>query len=324
MKVIEILSRIDDPSKRGEVADYINNHESAFSELIDKAFSDSPDEMKETRRRLLDLVDLLNQRIATEIIEHAISSTDTNTRIKGLKAAYRNMVDVLNDELLSMLDNRNSNFEARKWIVHILATTDSGTFGRSLRALARNHDETVEIRKEAIFALTNVADDESLGILCAVLGDSDVEIRRSGAWALSKIGDRSTINCLFAALEDQDPDVRDWAIRALRDMDDARALQGLADALHSVAPEEQIRMIRLVVEKRSEIILRAIAELLSSPNTEVRRVAAWAMGVSPYPPAAGSLETLLSDQDEQTRYYARTALQRLGTVEYSDFGSFLE
>ncbi|TFG10730.1 hypothetical protein EU538_00960 [Candidatus Thorarchaeota archaeon] len=323
MKVIEILSMIDDPSKRGEVADYINNHESEYSKLIDAAFSQSADGMEETRRRLLDLVDLLNQRIATEIIEHAIFDTDANIRIRGLKAAYRNMVDILNEELLCILDDRKSDFEARKWIVHILATTDSETFGRRLRSLARNHDEGIEIRKEAIFALTNVADDESLGTLCAVLGDSEVEIRRSGAWALSKLGDNSTINCLFAALEDEDSKVRDWAIRALRDMDDARALQGLADALHSVEPEEQIRMIRLVVEKRSEIILRAIAELLSSPDTEVRRVAAWAMGVSPYPPAAGSLEALSDDEDEQTRYYAKAALRRLGSVDPSDFGLVL-
>ncbi|TFF86985.1 hypothetical protein EU519_00005 [Candidatus Thorarchaeota archaeon] len=320
MTVIEILSKIDDPSKRGEVADYINSHESEFSELIEDAFSESSGSMEDTRRRMLDLVDLLNHRIATEIIEHAISDKDANTRIRGLKAAYRNMVDVLNDELLSILNDRNSDFEARKWIVHILATTDSQAFGRRLRSLARDHDEEIGIRREAIFALTNVADDESLGTLCAVLGDSEVEIRRSGAWALSKLGEKSTINCLFAALEDKDFKVRDWAIRALRDMDDARALQGLADALHNVEPEEQVRMIRLVVEKRSEIILRAIAELLSSPDTEVRRVAAWAMGVSPYPPAAGTLETLLNDEDEQTRYYAKAALRRLGSVDPSDFG----
>lgn len=69
-------------------------------------------------------------------------------------------------------------------------------------------------------------------------------------------------------------------------MNDLHALQGLADVMRSTVPDEQVRMIRLLVEKRSEIILRAIAEQLTSSETDVRRSAAWAMGVSPYPPPA--------------------------------------
>jgi HEAT repeat protein len=77
-------------------------------------------------------------------------------------------------------------------------------------------------------------------------------------------------------------------------------------------------MIRLVVERRSEVILRAIAELLGSQELDVRRTAAWALSVSPYPPAVPSLKTLLDDQDEQTRDYARVALIRSGGLDSAE------
>jgi HEAT repeat protein len=127
-----------------------------------------------------------------------------------------------------------------------------------------------------------------------------------------------SVCCLLAALEDDDEGVRDWSIRALRDMDDSRALQGLADAISRSDPTEQVRLVRLVIGRRSGIILRAIAELLLSDDVDVRRVAAWAMGVSPYPPAAANLHTLTNDKDEQVQDYAKTALIRLGEIDPSD------
>jgi HEAT repeat protein len=225
--------------------------------------------------------------------------------------------------MVQILDNQDEEFETRKWALHILASTDSKAFSVKLRKIARNSSENIEIRKEAIFSLTNIDDEKTIGTLCALLGDSNVELRRSGAWALSQIGSSDSVSCLLAALDDDDTEVRDWAIRGLRDMDDSRALQGLADAIESVTPEEQVRMIRLIIDKRSEIVLRAIAQLLTSHDVNVRRQAAWAMGVAPYPPAAGNLEILLEDPDEQVQNYAKVALVRMGHVDPADFGLIL-
>jgi hypothetical protein len=44
------------------------------------------------------------------------------------------------------------------------------------------------------------------------------------------------------------------------------------------------------------------------------------MGVAPYPPAAGNLEILLDDPDEQVRNYAKVALARIGRMDPTDFG----
>jgi HEAT repeat protein len=135
---------------------------------------------------------------------------------------------------------------------------------------------------------------------------------------LNSIQSPESINCLLAGLDDVDEEVRDWSIRALRDMDDTRALEKLSEALLRSPPAEQVRMIRLIVERRSDVILRAIVTLLDSESTAVRRVAAWAMGVSPYPPAVPSLRALLDDADEEVRSYAKVALIRSGGIDPSD------
>ena len=318
--VLRLLGDDYNPTKRCEIAEYMNMHPEEFEEFLTDVFAEKGDTTSNIRYRIIDLIDLLNDKLATMVVELAILDQDPKVRLQGLQAGYRTRVDSLNDQVLQILNNRNGEFQARKWAVHILASTDSKRYGRVLRHMARNSSEDVNLRKEAVYGLTKIEDSESIGALCALLGDSEVEIRQSGAWALSTIGSPDSVNCLLAALEDDDELVRDWAIRGLRDMNDSHALQGLSDVMRSTVPDEQVRMIRLLVEKRSEIILRAIAELLTSSETNVRRSAAWAMGVSPYPPAAASLETLLNDPDEQVCNYAKKALLILGRGDPTNLG----
>jgi hypothetical protein len=321
--VLEDLLRKPDETTWRETAEYINNHPDEFHKFLDLAFNDEIDEYENYKHRLLDVVDFIEPKSAIEVVGRAIGDTAEKTRVRALKAAYRRQMDPLIPEVERILENQSEKFEARKWAIHILGSIDPDAYGRTLRRLARTPEEDTELRSEAIFSLTNDPSDKSLGALCALLGDPISVIRHSSAWALSKIGSSETIPCLLAALEDPETDVRDWAIRALRDMDDTRALQGLADTLERSPPNEQVRMIRLLIERRSEIILRAIAELLDSSHKRVRRQAAWAMGVSPYPPATGALETLLDDEDEQVRMYAKKALARLGQVDPTDLGFIL-
>ena len=310
----ELLLKETSLEKRREIVEYIHNHPEEFEDVIDCAFSKDYD----LRKPLLDLVDLLNGARKVQIIERAISDDDVQIRKQGLQAAYRTRIDSLNVRAVEILSDKKENFDARKWALHILGSTDPEYYSNQIVKITRNSSEDVNIRKEAIFALTQIVNDKTLGTLCALLGDSNSEIRQSGAWALSNIGSSDTINCLLAALDDDDELVRDWAIRGLRDMDDTRALQGLADAIHTCPPKEQVRMTRLVIERKSEVILRAVVEILSSEDVHVRRTAAWALGVSPYPPAVPSLKELLDDEDEEVRDYARIALIRSGGLDPSN------
>ena len=316
--MFDLLMECTDLNNRLKIAEYINSHPDEFKDFLSHVFDKDEPESHTMREKVFDIVDLIIDKLAISAIEMAIRDSDSQVRINGLKAAYRTRIDLLNAEILQVALNQNEIFEVRKWSLHILGSTDSKQFGRIIRGLARDNSEEIDLRKEAIYALTRINDDEMIGALCALLGDPNVEIRQAGAWALSNIAAPESITCLFAALEDDNDEVRDWAIRGLRDMDDSRALQGLANCLRTSPPEEQVRMIRLVIEKKSEILLRAIAELLVSPETTVRCIAAWAMGVSLYPPAMGSLEILLEDTDEQVRKYAKMALVRMGRIDLLD------
>jgi HEAT repeat protein len=300
--------------RRLEISEYINTHPDEFEKVLSQAFSKD----SELKKPLLDIVDLLNSTQMVQVIEQAVQDKDASIRKQGLQAAYRTRVDSLNVQVAEILSNKEEEFEVRKWALHILGSSDPEYYSTKITKITRNKSEDINIRKEAIFALTQIVNDKTLGTLCTLLGDSDVEIRQSGAWALSNIGSSDSINCLLAALDDENEIVRDWAIRGLRDMDDARALQGLADAIHTSPPKEQVRMTRLVIERKSEVILRAIVELLSSEDTHVRCTAAWALSVSPYPPAVPSLKELLNDENEEVRDYARIALIRSGGLDPTD------
>ena len=312
--LLKLLQNSNTPDKRRTIVEYIHQHSDEFEKILDSSFSMDYD----FKKHILDLVDLLSNSLMIRVIEKAITDDDTKTRIKGLQAAYRTRVDTMNIKVAQLLTTPEEEFEVRKWALHILGSTDPDYYSRQIMRIVRDTSEDVRLRKEAVFALTKIVNDRTLGTLCMLLGESSVEMRQAGAWALSNIGAPESIICLLAALDDEDESVRDWATRGLRDMDDARALQGLADAIHSSSPEEQVRMTRIVIERRSEVILRAVSELLSSENSNVKRTAAWALSVSPYPPAVPSLKMLLDDQDEQTRDYARIALIRSGELDSTD------
>ena len=313
-KLSELLLKGTTPERRTEIVEYIYNHPEEFEQVLNDAFS----KQVNLKQPLLDLVDLLSGALMVQIIEKAIMDDDSQIMKRGLQAAYRTRVDSLNLHVAEILSNPKEEFEARKWALHILGSTDPDYYSNHIVRITRNNLEDTDLRKEAIFALTKNVNDKILGTLCALLGDPDVEIRQSGAWALSNIGSSDTINCLLAALDDNDESVRDWAIRGLRDMDDTRALQGLVDTIQTSTPKEQVRMTRLVIERKSEVILRAIVELLGSEDVHVRRTAAWALGVSPYPPAVPSLKELLTDEDEEVRDYARIALVSSGGLDPTD------
>lgn len=313
------IMKSNKPEMRESIADYINTHPSEFLELVSSLFGSSGKDV--LKKRIIGICDLLDRQLMYEAIDRAVNDENSDVRVSGLRAVYRTRSKEFTPNCLELARDENEPFEVRKWATHILASEQPEKYGRFLRQIARDANEEMDLRREAVHALTKTDDERTVGSLCAILGDANEDMRKSAAWALGEMGNEESIDCLLAALEDESEAVRDWSVRALRDMDSPKAIQGLIGVMKEAPPEEQVRMIRLIVEKRSEIILRSIAEFLSSPHTEVRRVAAWAMGVSPYPPAAASLEHLLHDEDPRVRKYAQAALRRLGKIDASEFNS---
>jgi HEAT repeat protein len=319
----DLLLETKDIGKRQEVAKKLNSSPECVEDLIKEIFQAAEQNCNDERECALNIVDFLIERLAVATAKAAIDCPNQRFRVKGLQAIYRRQSDALNNQIEEIVNNPDEEFLVRKLAIHILGSTNSENFGDLLRKIMRNNDESIELRKEAIFALTNSPSNVSIGSLCTNMGNENVEIRRASAWSLGKIGSEDSICCLLAGIEDSDNQVFEWSVRGLRDMDSTRALQELADVVRRSPPEEQERLIPLVVEKKSEITLRAIAELLEADNVSVKRQAAWAMAVSPYPPALGMLEKLVNHEDAQIREYAKKALTKLGKINPTDFGLML-
>ena len=185
--MFDIISK-SDSSKRREVAEYINGHPEEFTHLLRDVFTKNDAESLELKQKLFTYGDFINDKLAIEMTRQAIEDTEKQIRIGGLQFAYRRQIDSLNHLVVQILEDNQEPFETRKWAIHILGSNDPVGFGKSLRGIARNPLGSVELRKEAIFSLTNTESDETIGVLCALLGDSNPEIRQSGAWVLGKIG----------------------------------------------------------------------------------------------------------------------------------------
>ncbi|MEM2141663.1 MAG: HEAT repeat domain-containing protein [Candidatus Thorarchaeota archaeon] len=305
----DLVASIGQKVTRTEAADYVNAHSSLFQKSLEIIWSKKG--TREFKHGILNILDLMDPVLARMSVKLALQDSDPSVRLEALHVAYRGKIESLSQCFVEVLEDCNRVFEERKWALHILASVDPKRYGSLIRTVARNCNEDVMLRVEALYAMTIDPDELDIGLLCASLGDPDARIRRAGAWALCRIASPDSVVSLLAALEDTDDEVRDWSIRALRAINSPRALQGLADAMKRAAPAEQARLIRLVLENRSEVLLRMIAQLLESTDASVRRMAAWALSVTPYPPAEGKLVSLLDDSDSQVRDYARLALNRL-------------
>ncbi len=280
-------------------------------EFVEAVFGSDDAHYHQHRLRLLRLVDFLDSKSGHKIVLHALQDSSSEIRVRGLQAAYRIHDNSPDLHVADLLLSDEEPFNVRKWAVHLLSLSSSSEAQRILRFMARDQSVPLELRVEAIYAMTNSVDDRAIGTLCTLLGDSHPEVRQSSAWALAKISAPSSIMCLLAALEDSSDSVREWAARALLGMHSAHALQCLVDALHQAEPNEQIRLIRILVADRSDFVLRAIAQLLCSDDVRVRRHAAWAMGVARFAPSAPLLQELIDDEDDQVRRYAVVALRRM-------------
>ncbi|MFW9850470.1 MAG: hypothetical protein ACFFF4_15160, partial [Candidatus Thorarchaeota archaeon] len=151
--------------KRREIAEHLDSEPNEFESLLEEIFHAPEDIDTEERALVLNLLDFLNDRLAISVIQRALIYPDAKVRVKGLQAAYRRQVDSLNNKIEEILRNSEEIFTIRKLAIHILGSTDPTSFGRLLRNIMKNDDEDIELRKEAIFALTNNPSNETVGAL---------------------------------------------------------------------------------------------------------------------------------------------------------------
>ena len=192
------------------------------------------------------------------------------------------------------------------------------TEGTELLVNMLTHDEW--------FVVRNVADlcgelriEAAVPRLARHLAHGDERVRRSVAGALAKIGTAATIEPLRQALRDPAPAVRLQAVLGI----DERRGRGLAMTLAVLLDEEThpdilremlLALGRIATNEAVQTLIRAAApgrRLFNRKPVGTRLAAVEGLARAATPAAAGALQSLLADEDQEVRRAAQRALAHL-------------
>ncbi|MEY2977658.1 MAG: HEAT repeat domain-containing protein [Prochlorotrichaceae cyanobacterium] len=179
------------------------------------------------------------------------------------------------------------------------------------------HDENIQIRSMAVFALGIKQTAENFDLLVNVLDtDSDYSIRASAAGALGYLEDARALEPLLRAFYEE----TDWLVRfsaavSLGNLKHPKAEQALLEALES----SETLLQQAAIAALGEIgAVEAVEKILRFANAEdwlVRQRLADALGNLPSPKTRSALEYLSKDSEPQVATAAKISLEKLRTLE---------
>lgn len=175
------------------------------------------------------------------------------------------------------------------------------------------HDQSLQIRSMAVFALGLKPDDESYEILVQLLkSDPDYGIRADAAGALGYLEDPRAFESLVRAFyEDTDWLVRFSAAVSLGNLKDPRAHDVLVQALHSDEVVMQQAAIAAIGEIGDISALEEILKFAQSDDWLVRQRLAEALGNLPTTKSESALRFLSKDPHPHVSKAAQLSLERL-------------
>jgi HEAT repeat protein len=101
-----------------------------------------------------------------------------------------------------------------------------------LFAIARNESRPTEVRKDAVFWLSQAAGDKIVGDMKTLINDENTEVKKSAVFALSQMRGEESLNALMeVAKTTKDPQVRKSALFWLAQKNDPRVLAVFEDIL---------------------------------------------------------------------------------------------
>lgn len=175
------------------------------------------------------------------------------------------------------------------------------------------HDDNLQIRSMAVFAMGLKPDEETFDILVTLLEtDSDYGIRADAAGALGYLEDGRAFESLVRAFyEDTDWLVRFSAAVSLGNLKDPRARQVLQEALKSKEVVIQQAAIAAIGEIGASEAVEDVLNFAQAEDWLVRQRLAEALVNLPSPKTEPALRFLAKDPHPQVAEAARISLQRL-------------
>ena len=175
---------------------------------------------------------------------------------------------------------------------------------------ALDYEKDPSVRHDAVKALGEIGDKQSVNPLIDLLNDRDSNLRRSVVVALGKIGDPSIIEALMTTLKDENANVRHHSAVALGKIGKP-AVRPLVEA---ALKDENAAVRKAAAQALGKIDdLSAIETLMAAfkdENSSVRKNAVVAL-TEIGEPARKPLESVLQDEDDVVQKAAAEALGKI-------------
>ncbi|MFP5265624.1 MAG: M56 family metallopeptidase [Blastocatellia bacterium] len=169
-------------------------------------------------------------------------------------------------------------------------------------------DEDAEVRRHAVFALTQIRGPQAAQALMAALKDADPQVRGKAVWGLGIRPGDGMVDLLAAALRDSHAEVRQKAAWSLGLKGDRRSVQPLINALKDESNEVRRMAAWALGLKGDSQSVEPLIDALRDKDAEVRGMSAWALGLRGDRRAAKALNAARGDEDKDVRKKAAWAL----------------
>jgi len=130
------------------------------------------------------------------------------------------------------------------------------------------YKKNVTVRQDAVLALGQICDANTVEPIISTLSDADKDVRRAAVEALGNIGDMRAVSSLITVLkEDKNNIVRKAAVQALAQIGDTRAIEPLVVTLNDVDVRDAAEKALLNIDpnwKNSEGTKAAVPQLIAA------------------------------------------------------------
>lgn len=205
------------------------------------------------------------------------ADSTSSLRVNCVTAYARAYSPELDDTLAPLLNalREDSDEDVRRQVLYELREIGDPSVVSEIAAEAEDGAEP-QTRAAAALALGGIKHPKSVEALRNIAGDENAEVRMQAIYSLSEIADSTNrdliIDVLINALYDTDVDVRRSAAKASERLDDARLVLPLASATsdrNDKVREAAINAMAVVVKKDTEREAYVLVNALDDPDQDV-------------------------------------------------------
>jgi HEAT repeat protein len=181
--------------------------------------------------------------------------------------------------------------------------------------LANLKSPSAGTRQQAASALGHSRRREAVAPLAAAINDPEPKVRLEVVRALRELRDVSGVPALVAAMKDPAPQIREEAIGTVVEVYAERERSGAVASFLEIFSDEYDRSSVQPFTNVDAGVYPALAEALRDEDRDIRRSAAYAIGILDGRSVVRDLVTVLQDPDPDVRGAAATAIGKIGGPE---------